>query len=119
MRQNLVVVLLSVCLTLLAVNLYVTLRGPQPAAWGQGVGIPTGQVAIATVQGTSNDPWCYVYDVGSQRLAVYTTKNQGVELKGVRNITYDLKLEELNVVGGRSPTVKQVKASLGGTKEKE
>ena len=77
MRQNLVIVALSVCCTLLAVNLYVTLQLPQQPAFGQGAAIPTGHVA-------------------SQRLALYTARNRGLELKGVRHITYDLRLTELD-----------------------
>lgn len=97
MRQNLVVCLLSVCCTLLAVNLYVSLDGPAVReAAGQGTAIPSSSVCLATVQGTSNDPWCYLYDVGTQRLAVYRTGNTGLELKGVRQITWDLKIEELD-----------------------
>lgn len=97
MRQNLVIALLSVCSTLLAVNLYVEFQSePVPAAYGQATGMPASQVAIATVQGTAQDPWCYVYDVAGQRLAVYRCGNQGLEFKGLRQITWDLKLEELN-----------------------
>lgn len=97
MRQNLVICLLSVCCTLLAMNLYVSLDGPAVReAAGQATAIPSNSVCVATVQGTSNDPWCYVYDVGTQRLAVYKTGNTGIELKGVRQITWDIKLEELN-----------------------
>ena len=97
MRQNLVVALLSVCCTLLAVNLYVEFQSsPMPEAHGQATGLPASQIAIATVQGTSNDPWCYVYDVAGQRLAVYRAGTQGLEFKGLRQITWDLKLEELN-----------------------
>ena len=96
MRQNLVIVALSVCCTLLAVNLYVTLQLPQQPAFGQGAAIPTGQVAMAAVQNTSQDPYVYIYDVASQRLALYTARNRGLELKGVRHITYDLRLTELD-----------------------
>ena len=114
MRQNLVIALLSACLTLLCVNLYVSFsKQPLPAALGQAVGTPTGSVAIATVQGTSQDPWCYIYDIGTQRLAVYKVQNQGIELKGVRQITWDMKLEELNpkLAAQRLP-VSVIKAEL-------
>lgn len=98
MRQNLVIVLLSVCCTLLAVNLYVSVSGQNVReASGQATATPTSQVALATVQGTSNDPWCYLYDVGTQRLAVYKTGNQGIEIKGLRQLTWDLQItNELN-----------------------
>ena len=97
MRQNLIVALLSVCCTLLAVNLYVSLgKTSSQVAFGQAAAVPTSGVAVATVQGTSNDPWVYIYEVGTQRLACYRTANQGIEFKGLRQITWDLKLEELN-----------------------
>jgi len=96
MRQNITIVLLSVCATLLAVNLAVSLRRPElPVAFGQAVGVPSGSVAIATSQGTGPEPWCFLYDVASQRLAVYSCKNQGLELKGVRQCTWDLQIPDL------------------------
>lgn len=96
MRQNFIIVLLTVCATLLAVNLYVSLQRPDlPVAFGQAVGVPSGTVAIATSQGTGPEPWCFVYDVSSQRLAVYSCKNQGLELKGVRQVTWDIQIPEL------------------------
>src|SRR5512145_1784995 len=96
MRQNFIIVLLTVCATLLAVNLYVSLQRPElPVAFGQAVGVPSGSVAIATSQGTGPEPWCFLYDVTSQRLAVYSCKNAGLELKGVRQLTWDLQLQEL------------------------
>ena len=115
MRQNLVVVLLSVCSTLLVVNLFMILGQPQQAAFGQAAALPTGSVAIATVQDTSNSPWCFVYDVSSQRLVAYKAGNQGLELKGARQITWDLKIEELSAKlaqMGRVP-VSVVKGELG------
>lgn len=99
MRQNVVIVLLSVCCTLLAVNLYVSLHGSSgalPPAHGQAAAGTQTSVALATVQGTSNDPWVYIYDVTSQRLGCYKTGNTGIEFKGLRQLTWDLKLEELN-----------------------
>jgi len=96
MRQNFLIVLLTVCATLLAVNLAVSLRRPElPLAFGQAVGVPSQSVAIATSQGTGPEPWCFLYDVASQRLAVYSCKNAGLELKGVRQITWDLQIPEL------------------------
>jgi len=96
MRQNITIALLFVCAMLLAVHLTVSLRRPEfPLAFGQAVGVPSGQVAIATSQGTGPEPWLFLYDVASQRLAVYTCKNQGLELKGVRQITWDLQIQDL------------------------
>ena len=116
MRQNVVIVLLSVCLSLLAVNLCMLLARSQPIAIGQGVGVPTGSVAIASVQGNDQSPWCFVYDVTSQRIAVYKAGNQGLELKGVRQITYDIRLEELDKkAANMNVRVADVKKLKGGS----
>ena len=114
MRKNLIIALLSISATLLAVNLYVTLQRPQfPIAIGQGTGVPTGQVAIAAVQGSANEPWVYVYDVATQHLAVYTTKNQGIELKGSRQISWDLKVPDLPAaLANRRASVTEIKRAL-------
>ncbi|HVR74980.1 MAG TPA: hypothetical protein VMT52_11635 [Planctomycetota bacterium] len=96
MRQNLIVALLSICCTLLAVDVVVTLRGSQvPPAYGQATGNATGSFAIATVQGSGSEGWCWIFDYESKRLCSYVTKNQGIELKGARELTYDLKIREL------------------------
>lgn len=116
MRQNLIIALLSVACTLLAVNLYVSLNGTygHPAAFGQGTGEPTSSVAIAAVQGTTNEPWVFLYDVSTQRLACYKNANQGLDFKGLRQLTWDLRLEELDpgwAAKGRIP-VSQVRKAL-------
>jgi hypothetical protein len=132
MRQNVIIVLLSICATLLGVNLVRSFARPDhPLAFGQGVGLPTGQVAIATVQGSGNEPWCYVYDVATKRLACYAARNQGLELKGMRNIQWDLQIEDLppELANRRVPVVqikkeveklrKTTAAPATKTKEKE
>ncbi len=113
MRQNLIVALLAVCCTLLGVNLAVSLRGPQfPVAFGQAVGTPSGQVVLATGQTqTGNEAVLYLYDIATQALACYTAKNQGIELKGVRKITYDLKAPDFTAKG-KSPTVQDMKKAV-------
>lgn len=113
MRQNLIIVLLSVGSTLLAINLFVALRPQElPVAFGQAVGTPTGSVAVAAVQTQGGDPWCFVYDVGSQRLASYTaTRTLGVELRGVRQITYDLKAVNF-ASQGKNPKPSDIKIEL-------
>ncbi len=119
MRQNLVIGLLSVACTLLAVNLYVSLSGARyPAALGQGAMEATGSVAIAAV----HEPWIFVYDVVNQRLACYKNSNQGIEFKGLRQLTWDLRLEELPPAWASKGkiTVSEVRKQLekvGGGKE--
>ena len=115
MRNNMVIVLLSVCCTLLAVNLYVALgEGASQTAYSQAASaVPTGQVALATSQDTSNSPFVFVYEVGTQRLAAYKAGNQGIELKGLRQITWDLKLEELNpALANRRVKVSEIRKEL-------
>lgn len=121
MRQNLIVALLSICCTLLAVNLVISLRGPQlPQAFGQAVGAPSGQAVLATgMTNSGNEAVLYVYDVPTQALACYTTKGMGIELKGVRKITADLGVREFNAKG-KSPSVKEMEDLLkkaGGGKD--
>ena len=97
MRQNLIVALLSVCCTLLAVNLYVTLRAPQlPVAIGQ-ASDGGGDVVIAGAN-TQNDAFCFVYNRARNKLVSYkNTPNSGLELMGIRNLKSDFheKINEL------------------------
>lgn len=111
MRQNLIVALLSICCTLLAVDVVATLRGGNMlTAYGQATGNPTGSYAIATIQGSGNEGWCWVFDCTSKRLCSYVTKNQGIELKGARELTYDLKIRELPAAAANTRlTVAKVK----------
>ncbi|MBI4605955.1 MAG: hypothetical protein HY721_28660 [Planctomycetes bacterium] len=124
MRQNLVVALLCVGCTLLAANLVVTLRSSGlPAAYGQAVGAPSGQVVLATGQNQGgSEAVVYVYDVPTRKLGCYTTKGQGIELKGMRDVTWDFKLQELLPANANKRlTVKQVReelAKLEGGEEK-
>lgn len=112
MRQNLIIALLSICCTLLAVNLVVALREPKlQVAHGQAVGTPAGQAILATgMTQSGNEAVLYVYDVGTQALAAYTTKGQGIELKGTRKITYDLQAPEYK--GVKSPSVAEMKKAV-------
>jgi hypothetical protein len=115
MRKNLTIVLLSVGCTLLAVNLFVMLKEPQARlALGQGTAIPTGSVALAAVMGNTAEPWVFIYDVQTQHLASYKNSNQGLVLKGVRQITWDLKIEDLApAAAAKGASVKEVKGALG------
>jgi hypothetical protein len=115
MRQNLLVGLLFSCVILLALNLLVSLKAPSfPAAFGQAVGTPQGQVAIATVQGTGGgETYCWVYEVASQRMACYVQRGQGIELKGVRQITWDLEIRELDAkLASKRLSVKDIEAEV-------
>jgi len=115
MRQNLLIGLALSCAILLALNLLVALKGPTyPAAFGQGVGTPTGQVAIAAVPGTGGgENYCWVYDVASQHLASYVQRGQGIELKGVRMITFDLEIRDLDAkLASKRLSVKDIEGEV-------
>ena len=118
MRQNVTIALLSVCSTLLAVNLYVAFyRAPQfPVAFGQAVGTPTGQVAIATGQTSSGGKAVvYIYDIPTKKLACYSVEGAGIELKGVRELTWDLQAEDFTPPGGKT-SVKAVRDAINKLK---
>ena len=101
-------ILLTVDITFRVFNIA---KGSTPReARAQAAATPTGEVAIATVQGPGSQAWVYVYDVESHRLAAYETGNQCIELKGVREITWDLKLHELPPqLCGKRLSVKEVR----------
>ena len=106
--------LLTILCTLVALDIAVSFRGEGlPDAQGQSGGLPTAQVALASVSGPNLEPWVYVYDVPTQRLACYTTRASGIELEGVRKISADLQLEELpRSLLGRRLSVKEVQAFI-------
>ena len=88
MRQNLIVALLSVCCTLLAVNVYVALRAPQlPVAFGQASGSDDVLIAGANTQ---NEGFCFLYNKSNTRLISYKNRSSGgLELMGIRNCSSD------------------------------
>ena len=106
--------LLTVLCALVALDIAVSFRGERlPDAQGQSGGLPTAQVALASVSGPNLEPWVYVYDVPTQRLACYSTRASGIELEGVRKISADLQLEELpRALLGRRLSVEEVQRFL-------
>ena len=111
MRQNLLIVLLAVCATLLAVDL---LRdgGNVPAASGQAAQSGSGNVVISAAN-TQNEIYLWVYDVAGKKLGAYSAKNSGIELKGVRSLIYDFDSELNEYPQGRGPTaVANMKATI-------
>lgn len=111
MRQNLTLCLLTVCATLLAVNLVVNLVRPAPQALGQAAGVGEGDFVLATGMNQSgNEAVLYIFRTTDKKLACYTTQRQGIELRGVRNVGYELQFEEF-IPRGRV-TVDQVRTEL-------
>lgn len=116
MRSNLIVALLTVVATLLGVQVAQSLRPGEsgsPIAFGQGVGATSG-FTISTVVGQGGETWCYVFEEASRTLACYSSKGLGLEIKGVRNLTADLKVRELTP--RQRLSVEDVEAILAGKK---
>ena len=113
MRQNITVALLAICATLLAVNVVQQMNGPAfLPAFGQAVGNTQGNYVLATGMSQSgNANMLFVLEVPTKRLAAYTVKTRGIEFMGVREITWDMKPEELPPRSGKL-TVKQVKDAV-------
>ena len=98
MRQNLIIALLSVCCTLLAVNVYVALRlPPLPVAFGQASG---GDDMLIAGANTQNEAFCFVYNKRSNKLVSYMNRTStGLELMGIRDLGSDFhpKIKEFPV----------------------
>jgi hypothetical protein len=60
---------------------------------------------------SGNEAVLYVLETSSKKLACYTTRTQGIEYRGVRDITYDLVPQDFNPKGRRY-TVEQVKDAV-------
>jgi hypothetical protein len=73
------------------------------------------RVALAATKGPSQEPWVFLFDATSDRLAAYRAGDLGIELKGVRRITWDLMLEELDprrTAGGSRVRVAGVRKAM-------
>src|SRR2546422_9664617 len=96
MRQNVIIALLSVIATLLLASV---LSQPQPMR-GQNAGGTASvgaEAAVATgpVQGgTGAAFWLYIPQ--KEKLAVYFLGNNGLELRSVRDLKFDLEVNEIN-----------------------
>ena len=113
MRQNITVALLAICVTLLAVNVVQQMTRPVfPAAFGQAVGNTQGSYVLATgMSTTGNNNMLFILEVPTRKLAAYSVKTRGIEYMGVRDITWDLKMEEYTPKG-RSHTPAEIKKLL-------
>lgn len=98
MREKLIVVLLSVCCTLLVVNLIVLLNGETPAVHGQsgsGGGASSNDFIVAT-SATQNEPICFVFKADSQHLAAYMARTGGgIRVLGIRHTQWDFNQTEV------------------------
>ena len=83
-------VLLGSNLTLLIVR-----SGEPRSALGQAASAPDGTAILATVQGSGNEPLFVIYDVASKHASAYAILKSGIELRGVRELTWDLQIQEV------------------------
>jgi hypothetical protein len=101
----------SIACLLLGANLTLLLVRPNEprAALGQAAATPDGTAILATVQGSGNEPYFVVYDVVSKRAGAYAIKT-GIELRGIRELTWDFELQELAT--DKSIPVAQIRAEV-------
>ena len=105
MRQNIVVALLSVCATLLAVQVVLTIGKETAPVFGQTVGSDGGGSGFVLATGMSSsgsNNMLYIFEPKSGRVAAYTVQSRGLEFKGPRQVTHDLIPEELTPKGRMS-----------------
>ena len=97
MRDKLVIVLLSVCCTLLVVNL-IALWTETPAVHGQsgGGGGASANGFIVATSATQNEPICFIFKAETQHLAAYQARQgSGLRVLGVRHCQWDFSLTEV------------------------
>jgi hypothetical protein len=84
----------------------------RPPAFPAGGPEPGGKAALASTQGTGGEPWAFLFDATTDRLAAYRGGEAGIEIKGVRQITWDLMIEELDPRGTKAPTLIEVRQAM-------
>lgn len=96
MRDKLIVVLLSVCCTLLVVNLIALWNEPSPVVHGQAAagGGTAGDFVIATTA-TQNDPVCFIFKKDGHLAAYMARSGSGIRVLGVRDTSYDFAVSEV------------------------
>jgi hypothetical protein len=95
-----------------AALLLVLSRSPIPTASGQAVGEAAGRFIMATaVYQNGTRSMVYVLDVVDKKLASYSTDGVGIEYQGTREITWDLKPEQLDPSGRRLSVAEIKKAA--------
>ena len=113
MRQNLIVVLLSVIATLLLVLVLQQRSAPVYAQQGGGASATVGTIGVATgsLQGSQAAGfWIFLPD--SKRLAVYDWGSKRLRLRAVRNVEFDLQMNDFNIKGQSAPSVNDIRKAL-------
>jgi len=113
MRQNLIIMLLSVIATLLAVMVFTR---PAQVVMGQtasGSASVGTEIAVATgsLQGGSGSA-LYIYDAGKKRIMSYFLGNSGLELRAVRDISFDVVAQDFNGKPGQLTPVATMKKAV-------
>lgn len=114
MRQNISIVLLTVIATLLAVKVF----SPTPSVQGQNAGGTTATVGTEIVAATgslmgSQGSALYLYDSAKRKLVVYFLGNKGLEIRAVRDLTFDLQAKEFNLdIPGKIVTVDAMRKAV-------
>jgi len=88
MRNRLLTAAVTMCALLLAVDVALRIRGPEPLplAHGQSEG---NDVLIAAAQ-TQNEAFCFLYSKRTKQLLSYMSRNSGgLELRGIRSCVSD------------------------------
>jgi hypothetical protein len=123
MRQTILVALLSACLTLLAVDVVVSMGAPglrtalgQAAGAGDSAASASGFVLASA--NTQNEVFLWLYDIKGQKLASYSVR-QGIELKGVRSLKYDLDPELNEYPPGGKTSVENIKKAIEEARKKK
>ncbi len=93
MREKLIIVLLSVCCTLLVVNLIALWSDESAVVHGQTAGV--GSDFIIATSATQNDPICFIFSK-DKHLVAYMARTNGLKVLGVRDTQYDFSHTEVN-----------------------
>ena len=83
-----------------------------PEASGQAALAPDAPAGFQVLQGAGGDTFAVVYDAESKHLAAYLIARDGIKLRGVREVSWDLKIPEVGNLPPQGMTVKEVKALL-------
>jgi hypothetical protein len=111
-RKTLFANILIAAGAVLAIELLLAVRDSRSrVALGQAVGVPAAPAILAAIQGQSNEPWVFVYDVENKQLSCYTVKN-GIEFRGARNCTHDLKVPDIQGISNKRLTPDDVRKLL-------
>jgi len=120
MSQKALVSTLCAACVLLALSLaLVSMIQSAPEAHGETGGVESGKFIMATlVSPSGNRPAVYVLNTETELMAAYETSiSGGIELKGIRRITWDLQehYEWPNVATSRESSVRNVKKKVEET----